>query len=246
MHCIQAVQIYEDNLPAYLNSPVGGQNDVQSRALTHFLRFLNPGARILDLGCGPGLGAELVLKSHSLIRVTGIDLSKAMIEYARKKVPAGTFHCLDIRKIRFPNDAFDAVIAASVIIHLNPEELVELIHKITAALKPDGLLFLNFWSGDYSGFKQLDFADRPMMIYYHDDSWLSRLIRLQAFGILGAEHYQRRLDTASGAESIRDVYYIGHILKSKDLGEISEPPSANPVVFRLMEKGAKKKIPATY
>ncbi|MCL1804590.1 MAG: class I SAM-dependent methyltransferase [Clostridiales bacterium] len=241
MHCNQARQIYDQNIQAYLKSPVGGKNNIQSKALSRFLRFLKPGARVLDLGCGPGMNAELVMNSYPHIRVTGLDLSRVMIRHARKRAPKGDFHCLDIRTASYPENAFDAIIVASVAYHLKPAELAELIRNAAAALKPDGLLFLNFWSGGYSGFKQLDFANRPMMVYYHEDTFLSQLIRLHAFGSLSVKKHPRQLDTASGQESITDVYYVGQALKTYSAADLLIYDSMYSVAHRVFEKGVRKK-----
>jgi len=241
MHCNQAKQIYDQNIQAYLDSPVGGKNDIQNQVFTHFLRFLNPGASVLDLGCGPGTNAKIMLKSHPHVRITGLDLSKAMIRQARKAVPDGIFHCRDIRTVRYPENVYDAVIIASVAFHLKPKELIELIKNAAAVLKPDGLLFLNYWSGEYSGFKQLDFADRPMMVHYHDDSFLSQIIRFYAFGNLAVKRHQRRLATATGSELITDTYYFGQTLKNMNAADLLRHNTMNSVIHRIFEKGFRKR-----
>ena len=241
MHCIQASQIYDQSLSAYIDSPIGGKNEVQNKALARFLRFLTPGARVLDIGCGPGGNAKLMIKANPLVHVTGVDLSKAMIGYARKSVPGGTFHCKDIRVMQYPENAYDAVILASVVFHLNPEELIGLIKNIAAALKPDGLLFLNFWSGMYSGFKRLDFAERPMMVYYYDDSFLFHLVRFFAFGNLAVYRYQRKLETAVGAETITDNYYYGQTLKNVSEADMDRYDAMKTVLYRIFERGGQKR-----
>ncbi|MFP4379454.1 MAG: tRNA1(Val) (adenine(37)-N6)-methyltransferase [Candidatus Sumerlaeia bacterium] len=44
---------------------------------------LTPGQRILDMGCGQG-GIALMLAAREKVRVTGVDISKAAIQTARK------------------------------------------------------------------------------------------------------------------------------------------------------------------
>ena len=220
MHCNQAKQVYDRSIEAYLNSPIGGKNYIQDNVLAHFLHFLPHCAKVLDLGCGAGSNANLVMKGAPHAKVTGLDISKAMIQYAQETVPEGTFHCRDIRNVHLPENTYDAVIVASVAFHLKPEEMSGLFKKIAAALKPDGLLFLNYWSGEYSGFKHLDFADRPMMIYYHNDSFFTRLIRSHAFGNLAVKRYPRKLVTAINPEIISDNYFFGQILKNMHASDL--------------------------
>jgi SAM-dependent methyltransferase len=72
---------------------------------------LQPGARILDVGCGPGRHA------HALGRlgfeVVGVDISERFVALAREHAPAGaavTFERADARALRFEAE-FDAVIS---------------------------------------------------------------------------------------------------------------------------------------
>ncbi len=70
---------------------------------------LDPGARILDVGCGPGRHA------HELGRrgfeVHGVDISETFVEAARVDAPAGvTFERMDARSMPFA-DEFDLVLS---------------------------------------------------------------------------------------------------------------------------------------
>ncbi len=96
---------------------------------------------ILDLGCGPGLYAELLSKKGH--KVTGIDFSKRSIEYAEKEAENENLDIKYIHKnyldIDFENE-FDLVI----IIYcdfgvLVPSERKILLKNIYRALKPGGL-----------------------------------------------------------------------------------------------------------
>jgi len=40
---------------------------------------------LLDLGCGTGLELDEILKTHPNIKVTGVDLTKAMLDVLRQK-----------------------------------------------------------------------------------------------------------------------------------------------------------------
>ena len=70
---------------------------------------LEPGARVLDVGCGPGRHA------HALgalgIEVLGVDISARFVDLARTDAPAGVvFERLDARALPFIAE-FDAVIS---------------------------------------------------------------------------------------------------------------------------------------
>ena len=235
MNGLHIAQTYDVSIEAYQDSFLGDRNKVQDTVFNRFLHYLEPRSTVLDLGCGLGTYAGLVRKSKAFSQVTGVDISKAMIRRARESAPGCVFHCRDFRSIRYPQNAFDAVIVASVVFHLQPEELVWLIQNIVSTLKPDGLIFMNFWSGDYSGFKRLAFADRPMMIYYYDYPYILELMRSFFFGNIGIRTYKRVLETAAGPESISDIYYLGHMLKDVRASQRLRSAVAPPMLLRVRQ-----------
>ena len=70
---------------------------------------LEPGMRVLDVGCGPGRHARAL--GELGIEVHGVDISERFVEIARLGAPAGvTFERLDARLLPFDGE-FDAVIS---------------------------------------------------------------------------------------------------------------------------------------
>jgi SAM-dependent methyltransferase len=70
---------------------------------------LEPGMRVLDVGCGPGRHAHALGRRE--ISVHGIDISARFVELARRDAPPGvTFERLDARRLPFAGE-FDAVIS---------------------------------------------------------------------------------------------------------------------------------------
>ena len=70
---------------------------------------LQPGMRVLDVGCGPGRHAHALARRG--IVVHGVDISPRFIEIAHEDAPPhATFGVADARHLRFA-DEFDAVIS---------------------------------------------------------------------------------------------------------------------------------------
>jgi SAM-dependent methyltransferase len=102
------------------------------------LQYLPEGARILDLGCGTGhLVRHLLAKGY---RVTGLDSSERMLNYASQNSPLGEFILSDVCSFEFP-PTFDAVISTNSPFHhiLSFEELKCAFHNVYGSLLENGL-----------------------------------------------------------------------------------------------------------
>jgi ubiquinone/menaquinone biosynthesis C-methylase UbiE len=82
-------------------------------------RLEAPPARALDLGTGTGAGALWLAREFRQARVTGVDISEAMIERARAKLPADLsgrvdFLVGDAERLPFADGSFDLVAQISV------------------------------------------------------------------------------------------------------------------------------------
>src|SRR5947209_1485354 len=97
------------------------------------LLALQPGERILDLGCGTGhLTAQLAAAGADVV---GIDRSAEMIAQARHSSPALRFDLADARDLVF-DEPFDAVFSNAALHWIRePERVVSSIRRV---LKPAG------------------------------------------------------------------------------------------------------------
>jgi len=123
-----------------------GANSPNSRMVIE-LANVNPGDRVLDVGCGTG---NLTLTAQSYAgpggKVYGIDASPEMIEVAKKKAsrsrPEVVFEVGLIEELVFPEATFDVVISRLVIHHL-PDDLKHRgFAEILRVLKPGGHLLI--------------------------------------------------------------------------------------------------------
>lgn len=88
------------------------------RLIDAFIRLtaLPRGARVVDLGCGSGVFSVLL---HQVgYRMTGVDLSPALIERARVKNADIRFEVADVERLPFASESFDGVLLSSIVHHL--------------------------------------------------------------------------------------------------------------------------------
>lgn len=95
-----------------------------------------PGARVLDIGCGPGhVAAHLVRRG---LDVTGIDLDPDMIEQARRRLGAtATLAVADVAALPFEDASFDVVMSTLSMHHWADTEAG--LAEVARVLRPDGV-----------------------------------------------------------------------------------------------------------
>lgn len=102
---------------------------------------LSKGSRVLDVGCGPGL----YLKDfNDSLELSGIDISKVMVDIARKEVPAATIIDDDFLKHDWNGQQFDLIYSIGVLIYMNKSELKPFLNKIEQLLAPGGIFMLSY------------------------------------------------------------------------------------------------------
>jgi cyclopropane-fatty-acyl-phospholipid synthase len=104
---------------------------------------LQPGQRVLDVGCGWGSFA-LHAATHYGVTVTGITLSEQQASLARERVSqAGlddriTIRVLDYRDLA--GERFDAVASIGMVEHVGVERIDEYARRLASLLEPHGRL----------------------------------------------------------------------------------------------------------
>lgn len=112
-------------------------------------------SRVLDLACGPGGWVQDVAFEHQDMEVMGVDISEAMISYARAQARVqgldnAIFQKMDIREpLAFPDNSFDFVNARLLFAVLSPGDWPGLVAECKRILRPGGILRLT--EGDDAG-----------------------------------------------------------------------------------------------
>lgn len=103
---------------------------------------LAPDKKILEIGCGNGIGTRLILDTFKPSEFIATEYDESLVEVAKMKVN-GTKIIVEAGNaadLRFQDGEFDAVIGLSVIHHIpNWRDSLDELHRV---IKPGGLLII--------------------------------------------------------------------------------------------------------
>ncbi|MBA2679535.1 MAG: methyltransferase domain-containing protein [Ktedonobacteraceae bacterium] len=143
--------------------------DHQARLVSSVTRLLPPLLEdeeltaILDVGCGPGRWALDMAADRPEAKVTGIDLSREMMEYANAR--ARTQHLKNVsfrvqdflaNKLPFPEQSFDLIHVRFAVGWLKHAGWLLLLSRCFVLLKPGGYLVITEGEGIYTNSAALE------------------------------------------------------------------------------------------
>lgn len=149
------------------------------------------GKRVLEIGCGRGVGIEILL-SLGAEHITGFDLDPRMIALARQSLTKyGKRVCVfvgDAETIDAPDDSFDAVVDYGVIHHIPSWQ--QALKEIARVLKPGGMFYFeDLLKGLISTWPAPLFFDHPQATQFYGGEFRSELestgLRVQKWRQLG-------------------------------------------------------------
>ena len=129
---------------------------------------------ILDLGCGTGLAGAMF--QDRAARLTGIDLSPAMIQKARARNIYDDLIVGDIEAL--PAGRYDLILAADTLVYLG--DLAPLFRTLGAHLAPDGYFLFTTEAKDGEGFEL-----GPKRRWRHSEAYLREEAGLAGLAVAG-------------------------------------------------------------
>ncbi len=132
---------------AYFTDPANGLEQAQADKLAHIAAKLaiEPGMRVLDIGCGWG-GMALYLHRMLGAEVLGVTLSEEQLKVARRRAgEAGVgdkvrFELIDYRRVE---GQFDRIVSVGMFEHVGPAHYPAFMRKCRDLLTPDGVMLLH-------------------------------------------------------------------------------------------------------
>jgi len=145
---------------------VSPQDDV----VTITAKYLQPGSRILEGGCGRANKVKAMADAG--FKPIGIDFAEDSVKRARLDYPGLDIRQGDVRSLDFPDCFFDGYWSIGVIEHFWTG-YDSILAEAARVLKPKGFLFLTApWLSPYrkyktriGGYTSLDFSDEPDSFY---------------------------------------------------------------------------------
>ncbi|MCX6764581.1 MAG: methyltransferase domain-containing protein [Candidatus Nealsonbacteria bacterium] len=110
-------------------------------------RYIEPGDKVLDLGCGNGRLFGLLREKN--INYAGVDSSEELIKIAKEKYPeeASRFSIAEALNLSFPDNSFDKIYCIAVLHHIPSDNFrLKFLEEAKRVLKNKGLLILTVWN----------------------------------------------------------------------------------------------------
>lgn len=143
----KAARTYDAAADHYDHEPLGFWSHFGRKTIERLQ--LQPGERVLDVGCGSGasaIPAAQRVAPHG--RVIGVDLADGLLQLARAKAVAMGLRGVEFRKgdmeqLDDPNESFDAVVSVFSIFFV--ADMPSLIRRLWRFVKPGGRLAITTW-----------------------------------------------------------------------------------------------------
>lgn len=182
----ETLAYYNQNADAFME---GTQHADMSGQYQIFLKYLSPGCKILDLGCGSGRDSNYF--SSLGFDVTAVDGSEALCKRVKANYGIDA-HCIRFEDISFA-EAFDAVWACASLLHVKKADMPAILNKVSAALKPGGILYASFKYGSGEHIRNgrffndntehdLDTLLTPENKLTHSEYWITEDVRPERTG----------------------------------------------------------------
>lgn len=189
-----------------------------------------PGKRLLDVATGPGyIAASAAGRGAESV---GLDFSETMLAYARSHAPTAEFVSGDATALPFPDESFDAVTGAFVLLHLGrPKRAVAEAQRV---LRPAGRAAFTVWDepsrGRWMGVivdavsaagaqPPPDLPPSPPFFLYADEHEFSRLLTEAGFVDVTVDTVGFTLEV-EGADELWDGVVEGTVrLRASVLGQ---------------------------
>lgn len=171
-----------------------------SRRVRYLARGLPQGARILDVGCGRGVGLGQLADRG--LRVCGFDISTEAVEGCDERAEIKV--ASNLQQAEFPAESFDRIVIWHVLEHVSdPDELLKETHRL---LRPGGSVIVaipNFssWQASWAGADWFH-LDLPRHLYHFPVPVVRRMLTNAGFRCRAEHHFSLQQNAFGWVQSI--------------------------------------------
>ena len=177
----QTIDAYDQNAVAWAGSR--NKKGVWGNEKMKFYKYL-PKGKIIEVGSGGGRDAkELIAHGYDY---TGTDVSKELLEEAKKNNPEATFLLQSVYELDFPDETFDGFWASAVLLHIPKDRIEEALNSIYRILKPGAIGFISLKKGEGERFVEGDHVGiqyKRFFSFFELDEF-SKMLKRNSFEIL--------------------------------------------------------------
>ena len=148
--------------------------------MSRFAGRLGPGARVLDVGCGPG--RDVAWMAESGCDAGGVDLSFEMLQEGRARGVTVPLIQADMRHLPFRKGSFDGLWVCASLLHIPKELAGDVLRELSRVVHP-GHIFLAVKRGEGQGWVEDDEGRRFFFAYY-TPSEIELLVERNGFEVL--------------------------------------------------------------
>ncbi|MGB0101519.1 MAG: methyltransferase domain-containing protein, partial [Nocardioides sp.] len=182
------VSAYDDHAAAYAEGILAA-DDLMEGLSRAFAAAVGPGARVLEIGSGPGRDAALLESLGLDVRRT--DITPAFVDLLR-----GQGHRADVLDpLRDdlddparPGTPYDGVWASACVLHVDRADVPALLTRLAAATRPGGVLGLTLKEGDGERWSTHGFVGAPRHFVYWREPALREVLEASGWEVDDVHH----------------------------------------------------------
>lgn len=160
----KTIDYYNNNAEEYSNTTLYLDLKEKYNKFTKNIKF---GGKILDVGCGSG--RDLIAFKSLGYDVIGIDASTKLVEIAKKNFKADVF-IKEFNDIEWKQE-FDGVWCMASLLHLQKEELISILNKLSISMKEGASFYASFKNGNGESFD-----DKDRFFSYYNKQELEKIL----------------------------------------------------------------------
>lgn len=168
-----------------------------------FLTKIRENGSILDIGCGTGEFLKVGDKYH--FKMTGIDISEIMVEFAKEQVPNANVLKMGVYHLEDLEEQYDGIQSSYVFVHVPREKIENETRQISQRLNSNGI-FYGVFTSELGGVQQ-EFLEGDINYYpasYTNDE-IQDILERNGFEILNISNGKVVNDAKVGVVIARKV-----------------------------------------